>query len=467
MSSHGSQAAASQAAASQAGSAQPSVAGAVPPQVNVPGPPPAVLFALTPADTPGVLDYSTRQGIEIYRSATRSLYTDPADNFPVEASGLQTFLALLQQRGNTCSWDFDVPQDVANPLVDLSNFLTNHGRFTLEHLVMFCATFIFLPCRAAQMNMQMVKCILASLSLPGFRKVQTWHEQWHNNGMPVALQLIKIIIREAYIDTQATTRILREHLSSLPEKLLELKGDITQLNAYVKVTQDQLAARGETTTDLLANLFKGYLACADKTFRSNIEKKQEDYDEGTVYTVEELMSLANNKYKTLIENGKWMAPSPEEEKIMALEAKLAKMSNPKKPSNQQGNTGGQNNSTTSSSNTPTPLERRMERSRRRRKIFPSGCSSSLVLLSLLLDFQKLLKERNTTGASTTTALLFTSQLIAALTQPIRARPVTTATKLKLLPLPPLLRSVFPLRLSWTNDGGAHGSLFFSAVGHYC
>ena len=94
------------------------------------------------------------------------------------------------------------------------------------------------------------------------------------------LLLIKVIIRESFIDTQATTRILREHLSSLPEKLTELKGDIDQLNAFVKLTQDQLAARGETSTDLLANLFKGYLTSRDSTFRRYIEKKQEDYDDG-------------------------------------------------------------------------------------------------------------------------------------------------------------------------------------------
>ena len=259
--------------------------------------PPNYQFLLTPADTPDVLDYSSKQGIEVYKAATRSLYSDPADNFNVEAAGLQTFLALLQHRGTTSGWDFDIPQDINDPLNKLLNLLTNHGRFTKDHLMAFAQTYVNGQNRAAQMNIQIVQCILSSLSMPGFRKVQTWHDQWHHKDIPCAVVLIKIIIRESYINTQATARILREHLSSLPERLSEMKGDITQLNAFVKLTQDQLTAQGETTTDLLANLFKGCLTSQDKTFRAYIEKKQEDYDDGQVFTVEGLMESAANKYK--------------------------------------------------------------------------------------------------------------------------------------------------------------------------
>eukprot|EP00977_Amphora_coffeiformis_P029574 scaffold41624_cov405-Amphora_coffeaeformis.AAC.1 len=172
--------------------------------------------------------------------------------------------------------------------------------------------------------MQIVTCIQNSLSLSGFRKVQVWHDAWHIAGVPAALPLLKIIIREAYIDTQATARILREQLSSLPAKMSELKGDITSFNAYVMTTLDQLRARGQTSNDLVSNLFKGYLSCADRTFVNYIEKKQEDYDEGATFTHTELMNLAANKYKTLVQAGKWLSPSAEEQKILALEAKVAK-----------------------------------------------------------------------------------------------------------------------------------------------
>ena len=84
-------------------------------------------------------------------------------------------------------------------------------------------------------------------------------------------------------------------------------------------------ARGEITTDLLANLFKGYLSSKDRNFRDYIQDKQQSYDEGTIYTIDQLMLIAANKHKTLVESGKWMALSPEEEKTVALEAQIRNM----------------------------------------------------------------------------------------------------------------------------------------------
>ena len=316
-------------------------------------------FSLVPGDVNGIIDYSTRQGLAIYSQATRSLFEDPADLFNVESAGLQTFLALLRLRGTTCGWDFDVPIDLQQPLQDLLDLSTNHGMFTLEHLRNFATTFINNQSRAAQMNIQMVKCILASLTLPGFRKVQTWHTDWHIGELPSAHLLIKIIIRESFIDTQATTRILRAHLSSLPDKLNEVKGDIDQLNAFVKVTQDQLSARGETTHDLLANLFKGYLSSKDPTFARYIEKKQEDYDDGTVFTVDSLMNLASNKFKTLVEAGKWMAPTDEQSKILALETKLGRLNRTQnQPSSNNNNRSNSGNSSSGNANRNNSNSRR-------------------------------------------------------------------------------------------------------------
>jgi len=39
--------------------------------------------------------------------------------------------------------------------------------------------------------------------------------------------------------------------------------DITKFNAYIKDLIDSLTARGGTTNDLLANLFKAYKAISD------------------------------------------------------------------------------------------------------------------------------------------------------------------------------------------------------------
>lgn len=280
-------------------------------------------FALVPADAAGdVFDYTTREGLEIYKTATKPLYSSDEDQFGVEASGLQTFLGLLVIRSILTSWTLTVPDDIQDPNSPTKHLIHQHGEISLQHIHDYVSTFVNQNNRLAQENMQMVQAILNSLSIAGFNKVQVWQTDWTVHDLPAALLLIKVIIREAFIDTNATTRILREKLSSLPEQLQLLNNDITALNSFVMVTLNQLAARGETSTDLLANLFKGYLPTGDRVFTAYIEKKQEEYDEGATMRHTQIMEKAANKYKTMVENGTWMAPSLEEKKIVALEAKV-------------------------------------------------------------------------------------------------------------------------------------------------
>jgi hypothetical protein len=43
--------------------------------------------------------------------------------------------------------------------------------------------------------------------------------------------------------------------------------NVEKFNAYVKEQLETLAASGETTNDLITNLFKGYSKAKDKIFR--------------------------------------------------------------------------------------------------------------------------------------------------------------------------------------------------------
>ena len=73
-----------------------------------------------------------------------------------------------------------------------------------------------------------------------------------------------------------------------------------------------MASRGETTHDLLSNLFEGYAVASDNTFTKYIERKQEEYEDGADIKPTALMSLAYKKYETLKIKGTWNAPSQEE-----------------------------------------------------------------------------------------------------------------------------------------------------------
>jgi len=133
--------------------------------------------------------------------------------------------------------------------------------------------------------------------------------------------LLKIIIRESHLDTNATTNQIRTKLSSLDTYILTIDSDIGKFNQYVKLLIQSLTARNQTTSDLLINLFKAYGAVSDEVFRTWLTHKQDEHDEGNEITPDGLMMAAKNKYDAMIEKGTWNAPT-KEEKLVALEAKL-------------------------------------------------------------------------------------------------------------------------------------------------
>ena len=142
------------------------------------------------------------------------------------------------------------------------------------------------------------------------------------NGRTDGLLFLKVTLQLAHVDTRATITVIRTSLSSLDAKMVSLQDNVTEFNEFVKSQRGSLEARGETTTDLLVNLFKGYKASADEKFVNYIESKEDDYNEGYDITPDALMELAESKYKTLLESGKWKQQSAADRKIIALTAKL-------------------------------------------------------------------------------------------------------------------------------------------------
>ena len=95
-----------------------------------------------------------------------------------------------------------------------------------------------------------------------------WEEHYNIKGKPSVNLLLKIIIRESHLDSNATTTSIKNQLSSLDQFITTIGCDITEFNAHVHMLLEGMASRGETTHDLLLNLFKVYAATSDTTFTS-------------------------------------------------------------------------------------------------------------------------------------------------------------------------------------------------------
>ena len=190
-----------------------------------------------------------------------------------------------------------------------------------------------------------------SLSVAGAQRVMALESDYTLDpppgypGDPVksGVLLLKTIIGVSQIDSRAHTTAIRAQLSNLPSYISDIGGDIIKFNRQVRLLVQELTARGETTNDLLVNLFDAFKTVRDDTFNKYILDKESKYEDGDLgdLSPERLMRLAEERYKILKDKGTWQAPTPEQEKIAALSAKLESLK--KSQSNlKKGKTQGKN-----------------------------------------------------------------------------------------------------------------------------
>ena len=306
---------------------------------------PQTNFALSPAlATTGIIDYSTRAGEKIYASATKELDSAKYDG---EAQGLMAFLELLEERATNFGWDTSImmiPVPHGNPI----NILAGYGTISLAQIRAHEESYIGTPSRNAQDANLLYECIMNSVTSECKAKLTIWKREYRCGSLPSGNLLLKVLIRECHLDTNATVGGIRNRLSALDTYLPTVGYNITKFNMYVKNLVDQLRARGEYTNDLLINLFKGYLAATDKSFTMYIDKKLEAYEEGQDMTADQLMLWARNKYDLLLGKGIWNAPTEQEEKIIALQAQVKEMARKlteKKPQQSSKGTSQKTNTT--------------------------------------------------------------------------------------------------------------------------
>ena len=299
---------------------------AAPPVPVVPGQNP--VFALTPATAVGgIIDYSTTQGRKMYASATAKLSEDLYD---CNAEDLYAFLKTLRERAREYGWEtpgvgiMSIPDDPVNP-TEFKSLIDNHGEIDIEMIRTFESSYVQGQSRSAQDAAMLYRCLMNSISKEGKRKILVWEDQYQIGAYGSGNLLLKIIVRESHLDTNATSASIRKKLTNLDRYLPTIGQDITKFNTYVKLLIDGLRSRGEATNDLLINLFKGYSACSDREFIEYIKRKEDAFEEGQQITPDQLMKYADEKYKTLLQKGTWNAPDANEEKILALQVEINKL----------------------------------------------------------------------------------------------------------------------------------------------
>jgi hypothetical protein len=181
--------------------------------------------------------------------------------------------------------------------------------------------------RAAQNSQMIFHCVADSITSHFKTELMAESEKYIIDGHTKGLCFLKLLISKAQIDTIATVNILRSSIGRLPSKMVELSGNITAFNSYVKNIETSLVSYGHRADELMTNMFLAYAAVEDEDFVSYIKMKKNQWEEGTsTLTLDGLLSNAENHYKMQNQQESWMAPSRKDEEIMALKALLGNKS---------------------------------------------------------------------------------------------------------------------------------------------
>ena len=320
----------------------------VPPAQEVLPAPPVFTLAPALANNAACIDLTSTSGAKHFKGAIEPLtahafdFSDPSD--------LQVFLDLVLKKSQVYGWN----HVLTIPVTDAANVTTHHNLLDEYGLILLASvrahvnTYYGAHSKQAQDSFMSCQSLLNTLSVEFLKLITVESPDYHmpaivavDGPIPAGPLLLKIIISKAHVDSRATVTYIRTSLTRLGDKMTELDSNIESFNFFVQAQVKSLSARGETTSDLLINLFSGYKMVIDAEFQDFIRRKENEYEEGKDITTANLMEDAVAKFRARQLTGKWSAPTKEQHQILALTAQVEKLkasSNKSKSRNPNSNT---------------------------------------------------------------------------------------------------------------------------------
>jgi hypothetical protein len=291
---------------------------AQPPVVAQPAAP--VAFARYPGlANNNVLDFNNPNDLKLFNKATEGL----SSPYGLTQDSLKVFLESVKERARIYNWNEIL--SVADA-AGINHYVPDaYGRVTMEHCVVSANGYIDAPTRNSQNNAMLYQVLSNSMTEEAKMELLSAPEVYTFGGIPSGTCFLKAIIGKASVDTIATVMTIRNAISNLDTKMSELQGNIQAFNTYVRHQKNALIARGQSTDELMLNLFKAYTSVSTQDFVMFIKNKRCAWEEGAPLTDESLMANALNKYQVMVQDGTWNAPDKRDQKIFALEAEVKEL----------------------------------------------------------------------------------------------------------------------------------------------
>ena len=191
-------------------------------------------FALVPAAaTQGFHDYRTSKARRLFQDSIKNLYDNLSEMFDCEPMGLFDFLRRVEERSVLHGFDgiMKIPGNNANKTT--CHFMTSFGAIKLSDIRRHAPTYANAKTRNTQDSQALYHCLMNSLSTTGRNKVSNLTADYTIKGTRVGMLLLKVIVRESGIDTQASGTYIRKQLADLDVYMGTVASDILKFNLHV------------------------------------------------------------------------------------------------------------------------------------------------------------------------------------------------------------------------------------------
>jgi hypothetical protein len=233
---------------------------------------------------------SKATGIKLWNTASASL----SAKWAVDSEGLSRFNKNVIDREIQSGWN--APGASIMMILDVNGVLRhlvhNYGQLMAQDVSDFVQTFIRQSTRKAHNDVQLYYCIANTLDERGHLRIVYEADTYTVHGTHSGIMLFKMLMRKANMDTRETASQLRENLTNLHSYISTIDSNIEMFNQHVKVNRDDLTARGESSDDLIINLFKAYLCVTYRDFLRYMRNNKDAYDDEEHLSVEQLLTMS-------------------------------------------------------------------------------------------------------------------------------------------------------------------------------
>ena len=285
--------------------------------------PPTPRFALTPGHVnDSFLDYSKPGDIKLYKTGIAALPT----TFTLDDANVTILMSNLSIRASGMGWEklFHIRTASHGTI----NMLQQHALITMDDAIAHVSSFIGTPTRTHQNDAMVYAMLHASIDDSTMSTMIAESDSYTINGHPSGVMFLAILIGKAEVNNVAYINSIRRKLMTLSTEIKRQKYNITLFNRYVKGLIMKLNARGKEAHDVIDHILSAYHACPDPGFQmliQNMEEAYEDASNTTVFTPTTIMHKAENRYKSLVEHGRYITVPPtqtHERRITALQAEV-------------------------------------------------------------------------------------------------------------------------------------------------